>query len=122
MAFVIKDRVKDTTTTTGTGTITITGTAPAGFQAFASAMSTGDSFMYCIADTTNNAFEVGFGTLASSTTITRDLVRESSNSDALVNFSAGTKDVFLTHPADQIQTVGQDYALAIKAHNFLAIY
>ena len=33
MAFVIKDRVKETTTTTGTGTVTLAG-AVSGFEAF----------------------------------------------------------------------------------------
>jgi len=33
MAFVVKDRVKETTTTTGTGTLTLAG-ASTGFQAF----------------------------------------------------------------------------------------
>jgi hypothetical protein len=122
MAFVVADRVKDTTTTTGTGTITVSGTAPTGYQAFATAMSTNDSFYYCISDTTNGAWEVGFGTLASGTTITRDLVVASSNSNALVSFAAGTQVVFLDFPAAQYQNRGQDYATSIKYQNFLSIY
>jgi hypothetical protein len=112
MAQYLADRVKDTTTTTGTGTITITGTAPTGFQDFDLAYSTGDSFTYCIEDLTNGAWEVGIGTLATGTTITRDDVLESSNSDALVNFGAGTKTVFVTYPADIIGSRGQSQAMA----------
>jgi hypothetical protein len=122
MAFVTKDRVKDTTTTTGTGTVTVSGTAPTGFQAFATAMSTGDSFYYCISDTTNGAWEVGFGSLASGTTITRDVVFKSSNANALVSFAAGSKDVFITIPADQVANIGTDYAFTVKYQNFLGIY
>jgi len=109
MGYAIKDRVKDTTTTTGTGTITITGTPPTGFQAFASAFATNDTFFYCIAG--GAEWEVGIGVLASGTTITRDRVLESSNSDALVNFSAGTKDVFVTIPALSVSNSGQELAI-----------
>lgn len=122
MAYVTADRVKDTTTTTGTGTITITNSTITGYTTFANSMSTGDSFLYCIADTTNGAWEVGFGTLASATTITRDVIRASTNSNAAVSFSAGTKDVFITQPALNIQSPGQDYAVSIKYQNFLQIY
>jgi hypothetical protein len=110
MAVNFADRVKDTTTTTGTGTITVSGTAPLGYQAFATAFSTGDSFPYCIEDTTNGAWEIGFGSLATGTTISRDTILKSSNSDAAVNFSAGTKNVFVTIMADVIDTHGQAYA------------
>lgn len=113
MAIGVADRVKDTTTTTGTGTITITGTAPTGFQAFATAFAVGDSFPYCIEDTTNGAWEVGYGTLATSTTISRDRVMRSSNSNALVNFAAGTKNVFVNMAADLLSNKGQAYATSI---------
>jgi hypothetical protein len=112
MGFVLADRVKDTTTTTGTGTITITGTPPTGFQGFSPEYATGDSFTYCIEDTTNGAWEVGMGTLLSSTTIGRETVLRSSNSDGLVNFGAGTKTVFVTLPADTVDTHGVTYAMA----------
>ena len=54
---------------------------------------------YVIADTTN--WEVGIGTVTDNgVTLARNTVLESSNSDALVNFSAGTKTVFVTFPAE----------------------
>ena len=45
---------------------------------------------------------MGIGTYtASGTTLSRDTVLESSNANALVSFSSGTKDVFVTYPADR---------------------
>lgn len=98
------DRVRETTTTTGTGTITLAG-AQAGFQSFSAAFSVGDSVMYAIIDPTNNTWEVGIGTLATSNTLARDTVQESSNSDALVNFASGTKDVFATMTSRQAMRI-----------------
>jgi hypothetical protein len=117
MGYGIYDRVKDSTTTTGTGTITITNTAPTGFRTFASVMATGDVFNYTISSSGGSEWEVGVGSLSASTTITRDSVLASSNANALVNFSAGTKDVFITIPASSIQNLGQDYAAASGAFN-----
>lgn len=99
MAFVVKDRVKETTTTTGTGTVTLLG-ASTGFQSF-SAIGNGNSTYYTIAGQTGSEWEVGIGTYTSSgTTLSRTTVLSSSNSGSLVNFSAGTKDVFVTYPAE----------------------
>jgi hypothetical protein len=92
------DRVKDTTTTTGTGDITLSGTAPTGFEAFATAFPTGSVIYYCISSSGGAEWEVGYGTLSASTTLKRTQVLQSSNSDAAVSFSAGTKDVFCTIP------------------------
>ena len=98
MAFVVADRVKETSTSTGTGTITLAG-AVTGFQSFA-AVGNGNTTYYCIASQTANEWEVGLGTYTSSgTTLARTTVLSSSNSGSLVNFSAGTKDVFVTYPA-----------------------
>ena len=95
-----KDRVKDTTTTTGTGTITLSGTAPTGYQAFATAFTTGTPRIpYAISSAAGSEWEVGFGTLATGTTLTRVFVTASSNAGALVNFSSGTKDVWCDFPA-----------------------
>jgi hypothetical protein len=98
MAFVLADRVKDTTTTTGTGTITLSGTAPTGYQTFGSAIGNGNNTYYTI--TAGSEWEVGIGTYTSAgTTLSRTTVLSSSAAGSLVTFSAGTKDVFVTYPA-----------------------
>jgi hypothetical protein len=98
MAFVVKDRVKVSSTTTGTGTFTL-GSAAAGFQSF-SAIGDGNTTYYAIVDSASGAWEVGVGTYTSSgTTLSRDSVLDSSNSGSLVDFGAGTKEVFVTYPA-----------------------
>jgi hypothetical protein len=99
MAFVVKDRVKETTTTTGTGTVTLAG-ASTGFQSFA-AIGNSNSTYYTIVAQTGTEWEVGVGTYTSSgTLLSRTTVLSSSNSGSLVNFSAGTKDVFVAYPAE----------------------
>ena len=100
MALVLKDRVKELTSTTGTGAVTLGGPI-AGFQGFS---SIGDSNLtyYTIVDTDTGAWEVGYGTYTSSgSTLSRDFVYASSNANALVDFGAGTKEVFVTYPAEQ---------------------
>ena len=98
MAFVLADRVKETTTSTGTGTVTLLG-ASTGYQSF-SAIGNGNTTYYTIAGQTGSEWEVGVGTYTSAgTTLSRTTVLSSSNSGSLVSFSAGTKDVFVTYPA-----------------------
>jgi len=98
MAHIAADRVKETTTTTGTGNITLAG-AVSGFQAFSAVMVDTDTTFYCIEHQTLAEWEVGFGTWNTGGTLTRTTVLESSNAGAAVNFSAGTKNVFITIPA-----------------------
>lgn len=119
MAFVIKDRVRETTATTGTGTVTLAG-AVSGYQAF-SAIGNGNTTYYCIAGQGTNEWEVGIGTYTSAgTTLSRTTVLSSSNSGSLVPFSAGTKDVFVTQPASR--AVFQDDLLdASTGNNFNAV-
>jgi hypothetical protein len=100
MALVLADRVRDTTTTTSTGTVTLSGTAPTGYQTFATAIGNGNTTYYTI----NAGFqwEVGIGTFTTSgNTLTRTTVLSSSSGGALVDFAAGTKDVFVTYPAEK---------------------
>jgi hypothetical protein len=112
MAFVLKDRVRETTTTTGTGTVTLLG-AVSGYHGFL-AVGDGNTTHYCI--TGGAEWEVGLGTYASGTlTLTRDVVLDSSNAGALVNFGAGTKDVFCTAAAVEFNfmaktNVGQTFS------------
>ena len=101
MALVVKDRVKETTTTTGTGTVTLGG-AVSGFQTFTSVLSNADTTYYAIIDYVNNDFEVGLGTFTSSgTTLARTTILESSNSGSAVDLESGTKEVFITYPAEK---------------------
>jgi hypothetical protein len=99
------DRVKETTATTGTGDITLAG-AVTQFVSFSSRFAVnGNTFYYTIAGQTGGEWETGRGYLSASTTLVRDKVFESSNADALVNFSAGTKDVFVTISADRMNEI-----------------
>jgi len=96
MAFVLKDRVKETSTTTGTGTISL-GVASHGYQGF-STIGNANTTFYAIV--MGSEWENGIGTYTSSgSTLSRDTVLSSSNSGNKVNFSAGTKDVFVNYPA-----------------------
>jgi hypothetical protein len=108
MPLVVKDRVKETTTTTGTGTVTLAGAA-VGFQAF-SVIGNGNTTYYTIVDTVNGTWEVGIGTYTlSGTTLARNTVLESSNSGSLVNFAAGSKEVFVAYPAERAVIGGMGY-------------
>jgi hypothetical protein len=98
MPLVVKDRVNETSTTTGTGTFTLAG-AVTGFQTFA-AIGDGNTTYYTIVLQGGSEWEVGLGTYTSSgTTLSRDTILSSSNSNNAVNFSAGTKNVFCDYPA-----------------------
>ena len=99
MALVIKDRVKETTTTTGTGTFNLAG-AVSGFEGFIQVGDGNTTYYVC---TDNTDFEIGIGTFtdASPDTLSRDTILQSSNSDNKVNWSAGTRTIFCTYPADK---------------------
>jgi len=101
MALVINDRVKVTSTTTGTGAMAL-GSAVTGFETFAQGIGNNNTTYYCIFNQGTTEFEVGLGTLdGTSANLTRTTVISSSNSDAAVNFTSGTKDVFCTLPASK---------------------
>lgn len=103
------DRVKETTTTTGTGDITLAGAASQ-YISFNTAFGVGPAFDYAIVGQSGTEWEVGEGLLSGSTTLVRTTVRASSNSNAAVSFSAGTKDVFNTSAAtslNKLQTLAE---------------
>lgn len=101
MAHVTADRVRDTTTTTGTGAVTVSGTAPSTYRTFSAVMATNDTCYYCVSHQTANEWEVGLATYSGTNQLTRTQVFKSSNSNAAVNFSAGTKDIAIVLPADK---------------------
>ena len=99
MALEIHDRVKETTTTTGTGTYTLAG-AVTGFETFTANLDNSDTTYYACTDNTD--FEVGLGTFTSSgTTLARTTILASSNSNNAVNWSSGTRTIFMTYPASK---------------------
>lgn len=103
------DRIKDTSTTTGTGDFTVSGTPPTGYLTFSSVYTAGDNFVpYCIAQQASAEWEVGLGTYSAANTLVRDRVTANSASTFVaISFSAGTKDVFVSHVADVADQTGK---------------
>ena len=99
MALVVKDRVRESSTTTGTGTYTLAG-AETGFQTFA-AIGDGNTTYYAAAY--GSDWEIGIGTYtASGTTLARTTILASSNSDAAVDWAAGSKQIMCVQPASKV--------------------
>ena len=109
MTFIIKDRVKEGTTTAGTGAFTLGGSS-ATFEPFNSYMVDGDTSYYAVVHTTSGVdeWEVGLGTWNTGNTLTRTTVLSGSNGTSVVDFSAGTKDIFMTYPAAAAATLDVD--------------
>ncbi len=107
MSFFLKDRIKETSRSTGTGDFTLDGAAP-GFSAFGDYYSDGDTFFYAITD--GQAYEVGSGVynVGASNTLTRFPI-QSTNSDSVVSFTAGLKEVFVTYPGRGSVYSAKDY-------------
>jgi hypothetical protein len=63
-------------------------------------------------------WEVGIGTVTSGApdTLSRDTIISSSNSDAAVNFSSGTKNVFCTLPAKKTISPVMDATTFVVTH------
>ena len=98
MAFLVADRVRETSTSVGTGVFSLGG-AVIGYQAFSSAIGNGNTTYYTISNPGVNEWEVGIGTVGAGT-LTRTTVIASSTGTSAVSFTAGTKDVFVTYPAE----------------------
>ena len=97
----LADRVMEISTTTGTGSITLAG-AVSGYEGFSAVFGTGsgNTFYYFI-DHPANGWEGGVGYMSDATTLVRSEILQSSNSDAVVNLAAGTKDVFCSPPGER---------------------
>ena len=100
MALQLKDRVLETASAPGTGTVTLLG-ASLGYQSFNTALTSGNTTYYAIADLGGANWEVGIGTFTSPNQLARNTILESSNSGSIVNFSSGTQNVFITYPAEK---------------------
>jgi hypothetical protein len=116
MPHLVRDRVRETTTTTGTGAVTLAG-AVSGFRAFSAVMANADTAWYAIVHQSANEWEVGLGTWSTGGTLSRTTVLASSNAGAAVDFSAGTKDVFLTQPGPTLPRVERAFLTATQANS-----
>lgn len=96
------DRVLDTSTTRGTGNITTAGSPPSGYIGFASigSIAINDMFYYGVADQSGPAWEVGLGTVVSTSPFVFSRApTASSNSGSAVNFTSGALNVWLDFSA-----------------------
>lgn len=127
MALIVADRVKETTVSTGTGAITLAG-AMTGFKTFSSVCANSDTCYYAIQAVDGSGiatgdWEIGLGTYTTAgNTLTRTSVIASTNSNALVNFAAGTKHVWIDVPAIQINSLNQSVATVTGTHNETSVY
>ena len=106
------DLVRQTTADTGTGNLALSNAN--GYKAFATAFPAGtaNEFDYYISNRNAAEYERGTGHVTGGALV-RDTVIESTNANALVNFSAGTKDVMNDVPAaKQYWAGGTDVAVA----------
>lgn len=97
MAYIVEDRVLETSTTTGTGAFALAA-AVTGYRRARDVCATNDTLPYFIESVDGSGvptgeWETGIGTYSATDTLTRTTVIRSSNSNAAVNFSAGTKRV-----------------------------
>ena len=118
MALIINDRVKETSTFTGSpGTINLAG-AVDGFATFAAGIGGNNETYFCISHISLTEFEVGKCTLnASGNAIVSRTIFSSSNSDNLVSFSAGTKEIFCTLPAQETPSPSMSPTKYVVTHN-----
>ena len=96
----LHDRIKQFSNTENLNPIQLDETAN-GFATFRSVYSDGDKLFYAVTDGTN--FEVGSGVFNSGVTLNLDNISRnvivSSNSNQLINFGTGRKEIYVTYPA-----------------------
>lgn len=124
------DRIKEVSYTVGTGNLGLAGAA-VGFSSFASVYSHNDPIIYAVTDGTN--YEVGSGVLLradydNGDGITYDTLSNrtpirSSNSNGLVSFPPGTKEVYVTYPATHAVMMGSGLGnLQVPQRKGLAVW
>ena len=127
----IFSRVKMLTTTTGTGSVSLNGVALATYFNFSEVGAANNDKIYYVIDASydnlnSGDFEIGVGTLTSISGATATLSRDTviaSNSNNLVNFTAGTKSVSSVLPGEAtvITNLAIDNAEAIAIEHTMAL-
>ncbi len=117
------DRVRESSVTTGTGDFTLDGAVTGGFFRFQDVLAVNDTTIYVIQNTAANEAEVGICTLTAVNVIQRTTVKRSTNSNSLVNFSAGTKIVFIDVDAAFLSIIGLTLEASPNAStDYIAVY
>jgi hypothetical protein len=98
MSLALADRVRQTSTSTGTGTITLDGSVE-GYQTF-EVIGNNNTTYYTISG--GAQWEVGIGTYYGGTLARTTVI--SSSTGSKLDLAAGTKDVFVTLPAENTIT------------------
>lgn len=115
MTALVADRAKETSTSTGVGNFTLLG-AVAQFQSLNAARGVGVYFGYAIVGQSGTQWETGLGYLSGTTTLVRERPLDGSAGVGVpVDFSAGTKDVFISLVAEIVTSRGQIAAMAAGA-------
>ena len=94
----LSDRIKELSRTEGSGPFTLDGAAT-GFSAFEDFYASGDAVFYAATDGT--AYEVGSGQYRKDSLGAESITRfpfKSSNSNNVVSFTPGVKEVYVTYP------------------------
>lgn len=111
------DFILETSTSTGTGDLTLDG-AVVGHQAFLDRYTVDEPLYYGVvavdADgVPTGQWELGYGRVTAGSALARDNVNASSDNDAVVNFSAGTKRVYAALSVAAVQAL---IDAAVAAH------
>ena len=119
MAFVIADRVKETSTTAGADTRTLGAGDFGGYQTFNQGIGDGNSTYYAIEN--NLKWEVGIGTYSSSlNTLSRDTVLASSDGGSKVSLN-GVSLVLSTSPASKSVLLNKDDCITSFSPLYLGV-
>lgn len=124
MAFVVADRVQESSSTSGTGALSLGG-AVTGYQSFVSGIGNGNSTYYTIYDPTAFVWEVGIGAVTSGSpdTLSRTAVlANSSGTTSPLSLAGNAINVWCDYPAKKAvlqDLYGSAYAPQIAADNGL---
>jgi len=97
-----KPRVRQTSTTTGTGTYSLDATIPDAYLGFVAEIGDTNTCHVLVTGNASNDWEWGIYTVGDATpdTIARTTVKRSTNSNAAVNWGAGTRTLSVIWPPD----------------------
>jgi len=101
MAYVVANRVKETALITGTGSAICLG-AVSGYLPFSSKMSIGDTCPYITFNVSQSQWETGIGTYSASGTISRTIVKTSSNNNNKVVFNGDVVNILIGQSVENV--------------------